>query len=126
MLRFSQENEFDISKLGLKDLLKIIIRNKHYKKNDFIRFLFYDLIQLTLLLYFTGGISNPFSILLIIPAIVSSTFLSLGTTFILGIFTFIFLMSLSIFHRPLPGIHEQGFTFPKYYLIVGTLESPFL
>ena len=39
-------------------------------------FLFYDLIQLTLLLYLTGGITNPFTILLIIPAIVSSTFLT--------------------------------------------------
>ena len=33
-------------------------------------FLVYDLIQLTALLYLTGGISNPFSILLIIPTIV--------------------------------------------------------
>jgi len=46
LVKFSQENKYDISKLGLKDLLKIIIKNKHYKKNDFIRFLFYDLIQL--------------------------------------------------------------------------------
>ena len=41
-------------------------------------FLIYDLIQLTALLYLTGGISNPFSILMIIPTIVSSTFLSLS------------------------------------------------
>ena len=39
-------------------------------------FLIYDLCQLTGLLYLTGGISNPFSILMIIPAIVSSTFLN--------------------------------------------------
>ncbi len=37
-------------------------------------FLIYDLLQLTALLYLTGGISNPFSILMIIPTIVSSTF----------------------------------------------------
>ena len=39
--------------------------------------LFYDLVQLSFLLYLTGGITNPFSILLIVPAIVSSTFLNL-------------------------------------------------
>ena len=50
-------------------------------------FLIYDLIQLTSLLYLTGGISNPFSILMIVPAIVSSTFLSMGTTIILVILT---------------------------------------
>ena len=80
-------------------------------------FLVFDLFQLTLLLYLTGGISNPFSILLIVPAIVSSTFLSVGTTFILGFMTTISLFLLTIFHYPLPGIHESSFTFPKYYLV---------
>ena len=80
-------------------------------------FLIYDLIQLAALLYLTGGISNPFSILLIIPAIVSSTFLSMGTTIILGITTIILLFCISIFHYPLPGIHEHSETFPKLYLI---------
>ena len=79
-------------------------------------FLVYDLVQLSLLLYLTGGISNPFSILLIVPAIVSSTFLSMGTTIILGGLTIIFLFLLTLFHYPLPGIHENAFTFPKYYL----------
>ena len=59
-------------------------------------FLTYDLIQLTALLYLTGGISNPFSILMIIPAIVSSTFLSMGTTII----------SVSYTHLTLPTIYS--------------------
>ena len=40
---------------------------------------------------------------MIVPAIVSSTFLSMGTTIILGILTIIFLFFLTIFHYPLPG-----------------------
>ncbi len=79
-------------------------------------YLLYDLTQLSFLLYLTGGISNPFSILMIVPAIVSSTFLSMGTTIILGIFTIIFLFLLTIFHFPLPGIHEKSITFPPLYL----------
>ncbi len=79
-------------------------------------FLIYDLAQLAALLYLTGGISNPFSILIIIPAIVSSTFLSMGTTIILGILTITLLFSLTFFHYPLPGIHEHSETFPKLYL----------
>ncbi len=78
--------------------------------------LIYDLIQLSFLLYLTGGISNPFIILLIIPTIVSSTFLSMGTTIILGMFTVISIFLLTIFHYPLPGLHEHGVTFPVYYL----------
>ena len=37
-------------------------------------YLSYDLIQLAALVFFTGGITNPFVILLVIPAVVSSTF----------------------------------------------------
>ncbi len=80
-------------------------------------FLIYDLIQLTALLYFTGGISNPFSILMIIPTIVSSTLLSMGTTIILGFLSIFFLFILTIFHYPLPGIHEDSYTFPALYLV---------
>ena len=96
--------QFRIKTIQLKDLYASI-------------FLVYDLIQLSLLLYLTGGISNPFSILMIVPAIVSSTFLSMGSTIILGFLTIIFLFLLTIFHFPLPGIHEYSFTFPKLYLI---------
>ena len=96
--------QFKIKSIQLKDL-------------DAIIFLIYDLIQLSILLYLTGGISNPFSILLIVPTIVSSTFLSVGTTIILGLLTLIFLFLLTIFHYPLPGIHEYSFTFPAYYLL---------
>jgi two-component system, sensor histidine kinase RegB len=78
-------------------------------------FLFYDLIQLSALLYLTGGILNPFSFLLIIPAIVSSTFLSMGTTIILGFFTTILLFLISYFYFPLPSIQDNTLTFPIFY-----------
>ena len=85
-------------------------------------FLIYDLIQLSLLLYLTGGISNPFSLLLIVPTIVSSTFLSMGTTIILGAITIFSLSLLTKFYLPLPGMFEYSFNFPIYYL-VGMLTS---
>lgn len=80
-------------------------------------FLFYDLVQLSALLYLTGGISNPFSLLLIIPTIVSSTFLSMGTTIILGATTILSLSVLIKFYLPLPGLYEYGFNFPTFYLL---------
>ena len=78
-------------------------------------FLLYDLFQLSALLYLTGGISNPFSFLLIVPAIVSSTFLSMGTTIILGFTTTCLLIFLTKFSFSLPGISESVFTFPVFY-----------
>ncbi len=109
---------YSIIILGLLTNIYLQFKVKSTQLKDFYAaiFLFYDLIQLSALLYLTGGISNPFSILLIIPTIVSSTFLSMGTTIILGIFTLLFLFLLTIFHHPLPGIHDQSITFPKLYL----------
>ena len=78
-------------------------------------FLVLDLLQLSLLLYMTGGILNPFSFLIIIPAIVSSTFLSMGTTIILGILTSASLLFLSFYYLPLPGVEIDVFTFPIFY-----------
>ena len=80
-------------------------------------FLIYDVFQLSVFLYLTGGISNPFSFLLIVPTIVSSTFLSMGTTLILGVLTILFLLILTKFYLPLPGINEYTLVFPEFYLI---------
>ena len=80
-------------------------------------FLLYDLFQLSALLYLTGGILNPFSILMIIPTIVSSTFLSMGTTIILGVITSFLLFILSYYHLPLPGLDSNIFAVPNYYTI---------
>jgi len=104
---------------GLATNLFLQFRIKSIQLKDFYAsiFLIYDLIQLSFLLYLTGGISNPFSILIIVPAIVSSTFLSVGTTIILGFFTIIFLFLLTMFHYPLPGLSEYSFIFPKYYIV---------
>ena len=81
-------------------------------------YLLYDLIQLSLLLFFTGGVTNPFIILLIIPAIVSSTFLSLRSTLNLSVITIIILVVLTINYLPLPHkvIEELHFHVPNYYL----------
>ena len=79
-------------------------------------YLLYDLFQLAILLYFTGGITNPFAILLIIPAIVSSTFLTLKSTLNLSFITIIVLILLTIYHFPLPHFDELHFHVPNYYL----------
>ena len=85
-------------------------------------FLVYDIIQLSVLLFLTGGIFNPFSILLIVPTIVSSTFLSMGSTIILGTLTVILLFTLTFFNLPLPGMEEYVLSFPNYY-VTGILIS---
>ena len=84
--------------------------------------LMYDIIQLSILLFLTGGIFNPFAILLIVPTIFSSTFLSMGSTIILGTSTIILLFVLTFFNMPLPGMEEYILSFPNYY-VTGILIS---
>ena len=85
-------------------------------------FLMYDIMQLSVLLFLTGGIFNPFAILLIVPTIVSSTFLSMGSTIILGTSTIVILFVLTFFNMPLPGMEEYILSFPNYY-VTGILIS---
>ena len=111
--------------IGLTTNLYLQFQFRSNQLKDFYAslFLIYDLIQLSALLYLTGGILNPFSFLLIIPAIVSSTFLSTRTTIILGIVTSILLFLLTYFYLPLPGL-EVEFAFSDFYksgILVGVL-----
>ena len=79
-------------------------------------FLFHDLLQLSLLLYFTGGITNPFIIFLIVPSIVSSTLLKIRSTIFLVFFTSVLLLLLTIYYFPLPHPGDLHFHVPNYYL----------
>tara|TARA_B100001250_G_scaffold70228_1_gene56610 strand:+ start:1058 stop:2344 length:1287 start_codon:yes stop_codon:yes gene_type:complete len=92
------------------------VKEKQLDNNTSTIFLFYDLLQLAVLLYLTGGITNPFTILLIIPAIVSSTFLTLRSTVNLSIITILALVIITIDYQPLPHTGDLHFHVPKYYL----------
>jgi len=116
-LEFPIIESYIIVFLGLATnlFLQFKIRVNQLKDTYASFFLLYDLIQLSALLYLTGGILNPFSFLLIIPAIVSSTFLSMGTTIILGVITSFMLFLLGHFYIPLPGMDETIFYVPNFY-----------
>jgi len=97
-------------------ILQFNIRNNQLKDPYSAFFLIYDIFQISTLLYLTGGIFNPFSLLIIIPSIISSTFLSMGTTIILGTLTIGLLFFLKENHEILPGLDVYNFNFPEYYL----------
>ncbi len=65
-------------------------------------YLGYDMIQLGLLLYLTGGLQNPFAILMLAPVTVAATILSLRSVIGLSTLTVLAISLLAIFHLPLP------------------------
>ena len=103
-------------------ILQFRIKTNQLKDLNSALFLIYDLLQLSILLYLTGGIFNPFSLLIIVPTIISSTFLSMGTTIILGTLTITSLFFLKENHMLLPGLDLYNFNFPEYY-VAGALVS---
>ena len=79
-------------------------------------YLSYDILQLGLLLFITGGITNPFVFLIIIPAVFSSQYLNIWSSVILVLFITIVLVILTFFHYDLPHPTVASFHAPDYYL----------
>ncbi|MFL2799880.1 MAG: ActS/PrrB/RegB family redox-sensitive histidine kinase [Paracoccaceae bacterium] len=85
-------------------------------------FLAFDLIQISLLLFFSGGISNPFSILIIVPAIVSASSLPIFYLISLALLTLLSILVLSIKYFPI--IDSSGDILkPPELLLVGFSAS---
>jgi len=76
----------------------------------------YDLLQLTYLLALTGGLQNPFSVLLIIPITLSATILSLRTTVLLCIMVTTCATLIGVLPTRLPW-DDGGLVLPTLYII---------
>tara|TARA_B100002051_G_scaffold225630_1_gene221057 strand:+ start:1216 stop:2493 length:1278 start_codon:yes stop_codon:yes gene_type:complete len=90
-----------------------------FKKNQLsdklsLNFLTLDIVQLSFLLYLSGGIINPFSIFIIIPSIFASNSLNIKTNILLIILTIILIIFLTFFHQELPSPLNK-YIFNKYY-----------
>ena len=69
--------------------------------NETLFYLIFDSIQLVALLYITGGLTNPFCILIIAPFIISATYLDLLRTIIIGIVSILSLSLLAFYYQPI-------------------------
>jgi len=78
-------------------------------------FLLTDILQLSCLIYLTGGIVNPFSIFLIIPAIFSSSSLGIRSNSLLVTITTFIIVFLTFFNHPLPYPVNEHFHVDSYY-----------
>ena len=82
-------------------------------------FLFIDIIQLSTLLYLTGGIVNPFVIFLLIPSVFSSSNLSFKTNSLLVGLTGIAIIILTFYSKDLPSpLSEHYHVSPYYYFSI--------
>jgi len=115
--KFNLILENSIILIGVISNLYLIYINKNTQlldKTAFL-FLFIDILQLSCLIYLTGGIINPFSIFLIIPAIFSSSNLGFRSNLLLVSFTVLIIIFLTFFNQPLPYPVSEHFHVDSYY-----------
>ena len=74
---------------------------KRLSENSTLIVLMFDLFQLSSLLYLCGGLTNPFSVLILAPVAISATLLSLVRTTFLSTTAVILVSILSYIHIPL-------------------------
>ncbi|MAA76892.1 MAG: two-component sensor histidine kinase [Rhodobiaceae bacterium] len=79
-------------------------------------YLLYDLLQLTALLFMTGGLANPFIVMILAPVTVSATVLTARATLLLVGMSCAVISLLAYFHMPLPW-KGQPPNFPEIYLL---------
>ena len=103
--------------IGIISNLYLIYINKNTQLLDKTAFLFLsiDILQLSGLIYLTGGIANPFSIFLIIPTIFSSSNLGLKSNLLLASITILTIIFLTFFNQPLPYPVSKHFYVDSYY-----------
>ena len=95
--------------------LRFKIRNNQLNNSITTVFLTYDILQLGLLFFLTGGITNPFIFIIIIPAVFSSQYLNMWSSITLVILIVLILIFLTFFYLELPHPGELHFHALDYY-----------
>lgn len=87
----------------IANLVAIFIypENKRLSENEVAMMLLFDIVQLTFLLFLTGGLHNPFALLVLAPVTISATALNPRTTLVLGLVAVALITFVAIWHVPL-------------------------
>ncbi|KIN74453.1 sensor histidine kinase RegB [Sulfitobacter guttiformis] len=75
--------------------------NKRLSERQNMAMVIFDLLQLSVLLFLTGGLNNPFTLLLLGPVTISATALSLRATMVLCGMAIVSVSVLAFYHFPL-------------------------
>ncbi|MCA3506712.1 MAG: ActS/PrrB/RegB family redox-sensitive histidine kinase [Rhodobacter sp.] len=93
--------------------------NKRFSEAGAMLTLLFDVSQLAILLALTGGLNNPFALLILVPVTISAGALELRTTVLLGLAAICLISVISVYNLPLrfsdgtilqvPAVFEFGF-----------------
>lgn len=92
-------------------------RNDRLEDRSAFFLMAYDLLQLALLLFLTGGLENPFSMLFLAPLMIAAVSLTAVYTTALTLLVIVCATALTFFHLPLPWFPGQTFRLPFLYRV---------
>jgi two-component system sensor histidine kinase RegB len=97
-----------VASSALLNLVLIVLRQwaARLGARDAALYLGYDTLQLAVLLYLTGGLQNPFAILILAPVTVAATILSRRAVIALSVLAVAAISVLALRHLPLPWRSE--------------------
>lgn len=105
-----------LSSAALNVLLALCFpATQRLSNRDATFFLGFDVLQLCALLYLTGGIENPFSLMFLAPVVIAAATLNLGNTLILVGLALGSISLIAIAHFPLPWATGEQLRLPGLY-----------
>ncbi len=91
-------------------------QSKRLAEREVVAMLLFDIAQLTALLFLTGGLHNPFALLILAPVTISATALSLRATVLLGAVAIAAISLVLLFHLPLRTAEGFYMRMPRVFL----------
>ena len=106
-----------VSVIGNLIAIFIFPENKRLSESENLAMVMFDLVQLGFLLHLTGGLHNPFTLLMLGPVTISATVLTMRSTLLMGGTAIIIVTLLSQFYFPLRT--ENGFVLqmPQIFIL---------
>ncbi|KAA5600433.1 ActS/PrrB/RegB family redox-sensitive histidine kinase [Blastochloris sulfoviridis] len=109
-----------LAAVGISIWLNIALRlkypNAHRLTNkEAAAILAFDIVQLALLLYLSGGLENPFALLFLGPVLISASALPPSTTVYLGLLALACGLVVAAVHQPLPWAPDSPLRLPPLY-----------
>ncbi|MCL4104974.1 UNVERIFIED_CONTAM: hypothetical protein GTU68_018681 [Idotea baltica] len=105
-----------ISVVGNLIAIFIYPENKRLSEAETVSMLLFDLLQLGFLLFLSGGLHNPFALLILAPVTISATVLPSRSTLLLGAIALAVATLLALYHIPLRTQQGMVLLVPDIFL----------
>jgi two-component system sensor histidine kinase RegB len=104
-----------VSVLANLVLVMLFPENRRLSETEAFFTLLFDLAQLSSLLFVTGGLTNPFAILVLAPVTISASVLRLRSTVILGALAILVVSAAMIWYLPLRFADGSALVIPRIF-----------